>query len=60
VSGQHCYRDPEGNQTADEPERFVHNYKAAGGDIELIIVDTDAMQSPLLYAPLAAFMTKQL
>ena len=33
--GPHDYRDPVGNQDLNEPERFVRNYRKAGGTIEM-------------------------
>jgi acetyl esterase/lipase len=35
----HDYHDPDGGFSGTEPERFVANYRKAGGDIELMIVD---------------------
>ena len=33
--GPHDYRDPVGNLDVNEPERFVRNYRKAGGSIEM-------------------------
>ncbi len=33
--GPHDYRDPVGNQDVNEPERFIRNYRKAGGTIEM-------------------------
>ncbi|HVZ08360.1 alpha/beta hydrolase [Rhodopila sp.] len=35
VDGPHDYRDPVGNQDVNEPERFIRNYRKAGGTIEM-------------------------
>jgi len=36
--GPHDYRDPVGNLDVNEPERFVRNYRKAGGSIEMVDV----------------------
>ena len=35
----HDYKDPDSNFPGNEPQRFVENYKKAGGDIALIYFD---------------------
>jgi acetyl esterase/lipase len=37
----HDYRDPESPFDGNEPQRFVHNYKKAGGTITLEYIDMD-------------------
>ena len=61
----HIYVDPAREDTGEtepitEPERFVRGYRKAGGEIELVYIDTDARQSPLLYEPLARFFSENL
>jgi acetyl esterase/lipase len=59
----HIYRDPDaggGAADANEPERFVRLYKARGGDISLVYVESQELQSPQLEAPLTAFFSKHL
>jgi len=36
--GPHDYRDPVGNLDVNEPERFIRNYRKAGGVIEMVDV----------------------
>ena len=35
----HDYRDPVGTFDGNEPERFAHNYRKAGGALELLYID---------------------
>lgn len=56
----HIYVDPDRSGTELEPDRFVRLYRARGGEIELLWVETAEAQSPLLYDPLAAFIAKKL
>jgi acetyl esterase/lipase len=51
----HDYRDPEGPVAEHEPQRFVNNYRKAGGEIDLLYVDNAKKQGPGSYAPAAAF-----
>ncbi|HEY6431058.1 MAG TPA: alpha/beta hydrolase [Acetobacteraceae bacterium] len=37
----HDYRDPDGTFAGNEPERFVANYRKAGGSIELAEIDQE-------------------
>jgi acetyl esterase/lipase len=39
--GVHDYKDPESNFPGNEPQRFVADYRKAGGDIELVYIDMD-------------------
>jgi acetyl esterase/lipase len=55
----HDYRDPDSAFDGNEPERFVHLYRAAGGSIELVSVD-QARRSEESIAPLVAFFRKHL
>ena len=59
----HIYQDPDtggGGADANELERFTRLYKARGGDISLIYVESQELQSPQLYAPLTEFFTRHL
>ena len=59
----HIYRDPDADPASpdeNEQERFVRLYKARGGDIGLVYVESHELQSPQLYAPLTDFFSKQL
>jgi len=37
----HDYKDTESNFPGNEPQRFVANYRKAGGDIELVYIDME-------------------
>ena len=37
----HDYHDDDSNFPGNEPERFVSNYRKAGGDIEIVYVDNE-------------------
>ncbi|HET6182310.1 MAG TPA: alpha/beta hydrolase [Acetobacteraceae bacterium] len=55
----HDYRDPESPVPLNEPERFVANYRRAGGAIELVdIAQVD--RAAACIAPLVAFFRRQL
>lgn len=56
----HDYRDPESPVAMNEPERFVHNYRKAGGRIELVYIDQAKRDTDEASAPLAAFFAKHL
>jgi acetyl esterase len=56
----HDYRDPNGGQELNEPDRFVKNYRAAGGEIELVLIAQEGRSSNTSADPLAAFFRKQL
>ncbi len=64
VQGQpdpvHDYRDPESPVALNEPERFVHNYRRAGGEIELVHIAQKNRYSPTSFEPLTAFFRKHL
>ena len=40
----HDYHDPDGGCPGNEPERFVSNYRKAGGDIEIANHDHDVVE----------------
>jgi acetyl esterase len=56
----HDYHDPDSSFPGNEPERFVSNYRKAGGDIEIIYVDNAARASAASWGPIAAFFEKHL
>ena len=56
----HDYRDPEGPVAEHEPQRFVNNYRKAGGEIDLLYVDNAKKQGPGSYAPAAAFFHRHI
>jgi acetyl esterase/lipase len=55
----HDYRDTPSGEDVNEPERFVRNYRAAGGEIELVLVE-QSDRSAQSFDPLAAFFVKYL
>lgn len=56
----HDYRDPESPRDLNEPERFVANYRDAGGEIELLDIEQETRNGPSSYEPLVAFFRKHL
>lgn len=56
----HDYRDPEAPIPGNEPERFVANYRKAGGDIEMISVEQAARTTPEVLGQVVAFFHKHL
>ena len=54
----HDYHDPDSNFAGNEPERFVSNYRKAGGDIEIAYFDNAARNTDVTHAPVYAFMQK--
>lgn len=55
----HDYRDPDTDHGVNEPERFVQNYRKAGGEIELRHIE-QAARSADSVAPLIDFLRAQL
>ena len=51
----HDYRDPESPIELNEPLRFSHNYRKAGGLIETLYIDNNARASSASYDPTMAF-----
>jgi len=51
----HDYRDPESPIELNEPLRFSHNYRKAGGLIETLYIDNNARASAASYDPTMAF-----
>ena len=56
----HNYADPESELGLTEPERFAHNYRKAGGEIELVYVDIAVRATAASYDPIARFLCKHL
>ena len=56
----HDYRDPESPVALNEPERFVANYRKAGGSIELMYIDQAARTTPVAHDPVAAFFLREM
>ena len=54
----HDYHDPNSNFAGNEPERFVSNYRKAGGDIEIAYFDNEQRNTDTTHAPVHAFMQK--
>ena len=44
----HDYRDPDTDFPGNKPERFVSNYRKAGGEIELVYFDKDSRETNAL------------
>jgi len=55
----HDYRDPEAPIPGNEPERFAANYRKAGGEIELVVVE-QAARAGASIEPIARFLHQQL
>lgn len=56
----HDYHDPESGSDLHEPERFARNYRAAGGEIEVIYVEQAQRAGKATFDNLAGFMGKHL
>ena len=56
----HDYRDPDSPLDLNEPERFAANYRAAGGDIEVLYIDQDVRSTKASFDPLARFLQDHL
>jgi acetyl esterase len=56
----HDYHDDDSSFPGNEPERFVSNYRKAGGDIEIVYVPNDARSTSVTFDPIAAFFHKHL
>ena len=56
----HDYRDPESPVDANEPERFVADYRKAGGSIELLYIDYATRAGNASHDPVTAFFHQQL
>ena len=56
----HDYLDTDSGATVNEPERFVENYRKAGGEIDLVVIEQETRDSDTSYQPLAKFFLKHL
>jgi acetyl esterase len=56
----HDYRDPEAGFDGNEPERFVANYRRAGGMIELLSIDNATRAGAASDLPTTAFFQRYL
>lgn len=56
----HDYRDPDSPLDLNEPERFVENYRKAGGTMDLVHVEQANRSDPSLLGPLVEFFRKNL
>src|SRR5215831_6165005 len=56
----HDYHDDDSDFPGNEPERFVSNYRKAGGDIEIVYVDNEKRSTNASFDPIAAFFHKHL
>src|SRR6266446_6039703 len=54
----HDYHDPDGGFAGNEPERFVSNYRKAGGDIEIAYFDNEKRNTDTTHAAVVDFMKK--
>ena len=55
----HDYRDPDSPIDANEPERFAHNYRAAGGSINISDISQDARDAESTHELVARFLLDQ-
>jgi acetyl esterase/lipase len=56
----HDYHDDDSNFAGNEPERFISNYRNAGGDIEIVYIDNEQRSTKASFEPITAFFKKQL
>ena len=56
----HDYHDDDSSFPGNEPERFISNYRNAGGDIEIVYVDNEKRSTSASFDPIAAFFKKHL
>jgi acetyl esterase/lipase len=56
----HDYRDPSSPIEMNEPERFAHNYRAAGGKIDVRYIDFESREGNTSHDPLAEFFCQHL
>lgn len=56
----HDYHDDDSSFAGNEPERFVSNYRKAGGDIEIAYIDNEKRQTSAAFDPITAFFKKHL
>jgi hypothetical protein len=56
----HDYHDEDSSFPGNEPERFVSNYRKAGGDIEITYFDNEKRNTDVTHAPVVDFLSKHL
>ena len=56
----HDYHDDDSSFPGNEPERFISNYRNAGGDIEIVYIDNEQRSSGASFDPITAFFKKHL
>lgn len=56
----HDYRDLDSDTGLNEPERFVKNYRAAGGEMHLLYVDYETREGQASINPLGIFFREHL
>jgi acetyl esterase len=56
----HDYHDDDSDFPGNEPERFISNYRKAGGDIEIVYIDNEKRSTAASFDPVAAFFKKHL
>jgi acetyl esterase len=56
----HDYRDPVGTFDGNEPERFAHNYRKAGGSLDLLYIDNATRAGSASHDPTTAFFVRHL
>jgi acetyl esterase len=56
----HDYHDPDSSFPGNEPERFVSNYRGAGGDIEITYFDNAHRNTDVTHLPVVEFLRKHL
>jgi acetyl esterase/lipase len=56
----HDYHDDDSSFPGNEPERFIANYRNAGGDIEILYVDNEKRSTSTSFDPIAAFFRRHL
>ena len=54
----HDYHDADSSFAGNEPERFVSNYRGAGGDIEIAYFDNAKRNTDVTHQPVLDFMAK--
>jgi acetyl esterase/lipase len=56
----HDYHDPDSDFPGNEPERFISNYRKAGGDIEITYFDNAKRNTEATHVPVHDFLKKHL
>ena len=56
----HDYKDPAGTFDGNEPERFAHNYRTAGGSLDLLYIDNAERAGAASNNPTVAFFQRHL